>query len=261
MTAKTITKGSIARAAQILDALAASADGKSLSEIARITSFSKTTVHRVLASLIDVGFVVREPQSRSYRLGSILAEIGRAAAQQEVSALSGPILRRLAEYSSDTVFMSIPEGSASVCIERMVGSFPIRTLTLDRGDRRPLGVGAGSLALYCVMPEPVRRTVCQQNREWMDEFGDFNWTMLEACRDQYLELGYALNRGGVIPGMSAVAVPVLTRSGRAAAALTIAAINERMTDDRIEAELVPALKQEAKKLSQALSGQLSKAGN
>jgi DNA-binding IclR family transcriptional regulator len=253
----TTPKGSIARATVILDALAASAGEKSLSEVARVTAFSKTTAHRVLGSLLKAGFVVQEPDTRAYRLGSKLAALGRAAGQHEISALAGSSLERLARLSSDTIFVSIPEGAAAVCVERKVGGFPIRTLTLDRGDRRPLGVGAGSLALYCVMPEAVRRTVCEKNAEWMKEYGDFSWQTLEKSREQFQRDGYALNQENIIQGMSAIAVPVLTRSGRAAAALTIAAINERMTVNRIRNELAPALKLEAKQLAQTLSGPIA----
>ncbi|MFV2093644.1 MAG: IclR family transcriptional regulator, partial [Hyphomicrobiales bacterium] len=223
-------------------------------QIARCANFTKTTTHRVLASLRDVNFVVQEPKSRGYRLGPALAQLAMAGTQQEVSAHAQPILHRLAGLCDDTVFVSIPQGNGARCVGRKVGSFPIRTLTLARGDRRPLGVGAGSLALYCVMPEAVRRAVCRQNAEWMAEYGDFNWQTLEAHRREFLDTGYALNRGGIVPGMSAIAVPVAPGKTGAAASLTIAAINERMTSSRIDNELAPLLKREAERLARSLAG-------
>jgi len=121
----------------------------------------------------------------------------------------------------------------------------------------PLLVGAGSMAIYCAMPEAARKRVCQQNANWMKEFGDFSWEKLEHERLDYKQTGYALNRGGIVPGMSAIGVPVLDQTGRVAAALTIAAINERMSSQRIETELAPALKHEAVLLTASLAGSAS----
>ncbi len=41
-----------------------------------------------------------------------------------------------------TVFASVRDAMAAICIGRAIGRFPIRTLTLGVGDRRPLGVGS-----------------------------------------------------------------------------------------------------------------------
>ncbi len=47
-----------------------------------------------------------------------------------------------------------------------------------------------------------------------------------------------------IPGMSAVALPIVTGKGRTVAAIGIGAINDRMNDTRIEGELLPLLRRE-----------------
>ena len=42
---------------------------------------------------------------------------------------------------------------SSICSARALGDYPIKALTLDVGIRRPLGVGAGGLAILCALPE------------------------------------------------------------------------------------------------------------
>lgn len=252
MTNLLAPKGSIARAARVLDVLSLAPDGADLTEIVAQSKFSKTTTFRVLASLREVNYVFQDPSTRIYRLGSKLAEMARNAEQVNVSAIAERGMARLAEMSEDTVFLSVPEGASSICVNRKVGAFPIRTLTLDKGDRRPLGVGAGSLALFCSLSEAQRATVCRVNKNWLAEYGATEESL--ASEYEFFQVnGYARNRGGVVRGMSAIGVPVITASGRLVAALAIGAIDERMKQERIDELILPGLKREARRLADRLN--------
>jgi len=248
MTSLSVPKGSIARAARVLNVLSLAPDGADLTEIVTQSKFTKTTTFRVLALLREIDYVFQDPTTRVYRLGSKLAELSRNAERINVSAFAERGMSRLAEMSEDTVFLSVPEGAASICINRKVGAFPIRTLTLDKGDRRPLGVGAGSLALYCSLSEIQRAAVCRVNKSWLTDYGVTENSLAEEY-EFFKQSGYARNQGGVVGGMSAIAVPVMTASGRLVAALAIGAINERMDQSRIDDLLLPGLKREARQLA------------
>jgi DNA-binding IclR family transcriptional regulator len=244
--------GSIARAAQVLDMLADRPEGAALTEIAGRTALTKSSAHRVLAALQSVDFVTQDPSTRAYRLALRLGELSRRARMIDVEAIAGPGMARLAEATDDTVFLSIPEGPAAVCVARRVGAYPIRTLTLDRGDRRPLGVGAGALALYGAMPEETRHRVCEINASWLSDYG-FDHAALEALRAESRRRGYAWNPGSVVTAMSAAGLPLVTRSGRLVGALAVGAINERMQAARLDTVVLPALRAEAARLAKQLS--------
>ncbi len=243
--------GSIPRAARIMDVLASSPEGMPLSEIVARSGFTKTTTFRVLAALTEARFVEQDPLGRSYRLGRKLSDLARLSERADIAALAAHSCERLAELSNDTVFLSVPEGPLSICVLRRTGAFPVRTLTLDQGDARPLGVGAGSLALYCAMDPARRHAACRVNRGWLAEYG-IDEVSLEADVAAFRNRGFALNRGRVVEGTSAVAVPVQTRNGELVAALAIGAIDTRMTDKRLATELVPALQREAERLRSRL---------
>jgi len=246
------TIGSIARAARVLDVLADRPQGAALTDVVSQTAFTKTTAHRVLASLQEINYVFQEPATRTYRLATRLGELSRRASMIDVGAMASRGMDRLAEITEDTVFLSVPEGPVSVCVARRVGAYPIRTLTLDRGDRRPLGVGAGALALYCALPDAARQAASKVNRLWLDEYG-FDADRLERSHAAFERTGYARNDGSVVSAMSAIALPILTGPGHAVAALAVGAINERMGDDRIADVILPALREEAKRLAQRMS--------
>ena len=57
--------------------------------------------------------------------------------------LAEPALERLAHRTQDTVYLVARVGDEIVCLDAREGSFPIKALTLNVGDRRPLGIGAG----------------------------------------------------------------------------------------------------------------------
>ena len=247
-----LSVGSIARAQKVLSALAGAPLGASLTEIMARTEFTKTTTHRVLASLMDLHYVYQDPDTRKYYLGSALAKLARTANLSDLAALSRLSMRRLADASEDTIFLSAPEGAASICVLRVLGAFPIRTLTIDAGDRVPLGVGATAQALYAMTPRSKRMAASVANARWMVGFNFTPELAEERCAD-FHRRGYALNPSTVVAGMSAVGLPILTESGRLVAAVGIGAINDRMSLDRIETELVPLLREEVAVLSAKFS--------
>lgn len=239
----------IDRAARLLRALGNHPyEGASLTELARETTFGKATTHRLLAALIDAGFVFQDIGTKRYQLGSALALLGRNAMTQFQSAACRESLETLAQATDDTVFAQIPEGSAAVCIGRATGSFPIRTLTLNEGDRRPLGVGAGSLALLAAMPDSDVAKIIERNHQWLKDFPEHGAEVILRLVEETRRNGFAFNSGRIVSGMHAVGVPVLGPDGRAIASLSAAAITERLAPARAE-KIIGLLKKEATRLA------------
>jgi DNA-binding IclR family transcriptional regulator len=213
---------------------------------------SKAATHRMLTSLCRTGFAFQNLATRRYCLGAAARMLGRAALAHHVGEIATFVMERLAAASADTVFCSVAEGPAAVCIGRALGSFPIRTLTLDVGDRRPLGVGAGSLALLAALPDDEVEDICRRNELWLRDYRGFSQRSLRSFVQRTRADGYASNEGGIVPQMSAVAIAVMDRNGRPGAALTIAAISERMAPDRVR-ELVMLLRDEVDELETLLA--------
>ena len=248
MSAAASDKGehrNVARAAQVIRALAGARDfGMRLTDVAEATGFGCATVHRLLGGLTLHGFVDHDRQTNRYFIG--LQMVGWAAAATErygLAPFADESLDRLCTETEDTVYFSLISGLDAVCVDRREGVYPVKTLTLDIGNRRPLGVGAGSLALLAFQPEAVRGTIIETDRERRAEYGIHDDILIDAvarCR----ESGFALNSGGVIPGMSGVAVPIRRSDDRAIAALSIVAVTPRLSHSRLDG-VVGWLKAEA----------------
>ncbi len=235
----------VERAASLLRILAMQPlEGGRLSDLAREAALGKSTAHRLLSALVDVGFAAQEASTQRYHLGFELVRLGQAARGYELIELARPALRDLAARTEDTVFASIREGTEAVCVDRQVGAFPIRTLTLDIGDRRPLGVGAGSLALLAALPEAERAEVVEANAERLSAYSNYDRDNILAFAADAAAKGYAVNEGRIVPGMCGVGVAIRGADGRLLGALSVAAIKERMGPERI-ATVVGHLKEHA----------------
>ena len=195
----------VQRAASVLRALSErGTDGMRLSEVASLTELHKATAFRVLSALIREGFVEQDPM-KGYHLGAATWILGMAAAPRfDIRKLAARALDRIAEASGDTVFLSIRSGLEAVCIDRREGSFPIRTLTLDVGSRRPLGVGAGSLALLAFLPDEEVRQTMAANQKALRRYPRFTCDEINNLVARTRARGYSFNDGRIIPGMSAV---------------------------------------------------------
>lgn len=242
---------SIGRAATILKILAALPAGAGLTEIARGAGFGKATTHRILAALADVGFAYQNGATRQYHLGVGLANLSRQALRRDVEILAEPVMLQLAQQTEDTIYVLIQEGLRSVCIGRQQGSFPIKTLTLDVGQSRPLGVGSGSLALLAFLPPGEIDAAIQANMRWLAEFPSFGPDAVRAYVRETQERGYAFVKGYMTPGINAIGVPVFDAQRRPLAALSLTAIADRVTGDRA-LWLASLLREEAERLSKLI---------
>lgn len=226
--------------------------GANLGQLAEHAQLSKPTAHRLLSGLRKLGLVDYEDKTRLFFPGLKLYRMGLASASRfDLVQLAQPAMALLAEETLDTVYLSMRSGDSALCVARQVGSFPIRTLTLEVGDYRPLGLGAGSLALLSALPDDELEEVMARNRESLAPHPKFHPEALRAMVRQTREQGFSLNDGNMLPEMVALGVVVRDASGRPNAALSIATITSRMPPER-RPGVVAQLQRQARALEQAL---------
>ncbi|HVQ91664.1 MAG TPA: IclR family transcriptional regulator [Mycobacteriales bacterium] len=245
----------VERVAAVLAALAAGDEtGRRMTDIATETGLQSSTAHRILNTLERIGYVERDEASSRYYLGYRLFSLGMSATRRfGLTELAEESMSRLAELTGDTVFLSVRTGLSAMCVDRVVGSYPIKTLTLSVGDLRPLGVGAGSLALLAWLPDDEVARVVEANADEAAKRGDFSREILLELVATSRDAGYTFNASRILPGMCAVGVPVLGRKSRPVAALSVAAVEARMQADR-RTQIASWLRVEAAALEQRLGG-------
>lgn len=244
---------SVARAASILRAVGRAGTAQ-FSTLTQETDLANATLRRLLVSLIDAGLVEQEQGTGYYRLGAQTYALGQLAGRHfRLHDLARDGLHRLAETSGDTAFLSVREGLSTICLHREEGKYPIRTHVLNVGDRHPLGMGAAALAILAAMPEETAVKILTLNEGTIAALRpDLDIAQQNALITQARETGIALNPGLVFPGSWAIAAPVRAPSGEPIGALTVAAIETRMTPER-QAELSIPLRDEVSRLELLLA--------
>ena len=104
---------SISRALDLLELLKRPQRTFSIAQLSSDIGLPPSTVHRLLQTLCEKGFVYRDEQTHLYQLGPALISLGTAAAQgQDLRQLATPVLQRLAQQALEDAFLSSPPATA-----------------------------------------------------------------------------------------------------------------------------------------------------
>ncbi len=227
--------GSIKRGVVILKLLAtAGYKGLALTEVSSKANLPHPSAHRLLAQLISENLVVHNSESRRYRLGPLTFELGIAGSTMyDIRDICEPSMLSLARETEDTVYLVVRSGFDAVCMHRVEGSYPIRTLVLEVGSRRPLGVGAGGLAILAAISEEDRNEIIERVTPNLSEFGKLSNEALKESCDQASVSEIAVVQNRVSLGVTAVGIHFCDTMRQPIGALSVAALTQRMSTKRI----------------------------
>ena len=108
----------LARGLALLSALGDATEGETVSGLAEATDLDRAVLYRLLDTLTEEGFVTRDPETRKYRLGLAMLELGvRAATGLEVRRLAGPALKALSEETDETACLAVRDRDDLVVVE------------------------------------------------------------------------------------------------------------------------------------------------
>lgn len=146
VSAPTTGVQSLVRGFELLEAIGEMGGEAGLSELAARTGLAPGTAHRIVRTLVDLGYL-RQLPSRRYTLGARLLRLGDTA-----SALLGrwatPVLAELVEQIGETANLAVLDGDRAVYVAQMPSPHSVRMFT-EIGRRVPLhctGVGKAMLS-------------------------------------------------------------------------------------------------------------------
>ncbi len=245
---------SIQRASLLVRLIASSnRTGLRLSDLVRHSRLERPTARRMLKCLIAEGMVLQDEANHRYFLGPLVFELGLAAAPRfDLREHCHASVQRIAERTEDTVFLTVRSGYDSVCIDRAEGSFPIKALTLEVGTRRPLGVGAGGLALLMPLADSAVEEIVSVNAPRLAAYNGLTAPGLMRLLKRSRELGYSLNDDHIAAGAVSMGLPIVNAFGEALASISVGAIASRVKAER-RPELAAILRDEVQGLSRMLA--------
>ena len=235
----------VERALELLFRLGAYRQSVSLQQLAQEVGCSKSTVHRLLGTLERLEAVERDRDSRHYRLGRRMRELSRDSwPQTDLRQVALPYMRELRDRFEETVTLHLVEGVEHVVVEQCESRQEIRR-TLPLGQHTPLLRGATAKAILAFLPPEQVKWMLARTRTAEDAGPS------EQELEDIRSLGYAFSVSERVPGGSAISAPVLDRTERVCAALSISGPSFRFTPARAT-RCAPALMLAAQRISAAL---------
>lgn len=248
----------LSKAAAILSVFTAARPSLGLQEIAAATHLPKTTVFRILSTLVAHDLCELDAESGEYSLGFgllRLAEIRRRQANLHQVAM--PLMRGLRDAVNETVVLSVRTGDARVHIDFVESLHPVRR-TVEIGVVAPLYAGAASKVLLAGMQDDEIDGYLQ--RTPLKKLQDSTITDRKALLAEIRlirERGFAESRGELIAGGGALAAPLKDFSGRTVGVIDVLTPEDRYTPQHREkciALLLEASRRGSERLGQRPPG-------
>src|SRR5262245_51858979 len=128
-----------------------------VSELARAVQLTRSTAHRYVTTLADLGYLEQDPATRKYRLGSRVLDLGFSAINSmELRQIAAPHLQELSDETGHTVNMAILDGVDIVYVERCRSSQQGQRdidLNLHVGSRLPAYCTSMGKVLLAFLPQ------------------------------------------------------------------------------------------------------------
>ncbi|WP_019548731.1 IclR family transcriptional regulator [Streptomyces sulphureus] len=243
----------VVRALSVLRALAPKAKGATLQELHEELAIPVGSLHRVLATLTDEGFVTRSPRNRRYFLGPVARQLAEQnSGHSTLLVTPHSAITNAAAASGETVFLTELIGDRAVCVALREGRHPLR-LFVRIGQEMPWNAAASARALLAHQPQHVAHGLLEARP--LDPFTEDTPTTIESI-DEHLALvrarGYDVCDDELDRGVWAVAAPTFTSTGSVAASVTLAAAGGRMRDPQVRSQAVETVLATARELSDEL---------
>lgn len=205
-------------------------------DLSRMLDLHKSTVHRLLTSLIYMGYVRQDEDTGRYFLSFKLCELSNKILNKlDILDLIRPYLKRLAQLTGETVHFVQLDGTEAVYIYKEESSQNSVRMVSRVGSRIPLYCSGVGKAIAADMTEQQIRSFWENSRieklteHTITDFDEFLSTIHAVRRN-----GYALDNEENETGVRCIAVSLPDFRGRAKYAFSISAPVGRMTDQRIE---------------------------
>lgn len=227
------------RVIDLLNELGRVQPGLGISELADMVSLPRSTVHRILQSLMKGGLVQQDRETRKYRLGLGFLVLGSSVLNGlDVREAARPYLKQLFQELGETVFLTVLDGNRAICVEKIETVAKSVRFVVQVGSVTPFHCAAGGKVLLAYLPEEMVDRVL--DGYCFERYTPYTITSRDSL-DR--ELAVTRSRGfGVCDQefetfVRAVAAPVFGKDGCVLASITVIGLIDRFDNQFISRAL------------------------
>jgi DNA-binding IclR family transcriptional regulator len=219
------------RGIRIMETLSHHPNGLKMSELAKILDLPNNSVFRITRTLMDMGYLQRDTESRRVSLTRKLLGVAYAAVSEH-SLVEEALeeMRLLRDKTGETVIIAILADTESIVLEQVVGLHPFKFF-VEPGSHIPLHTSAHGKAILAFLPDDEREELIDRIK--LNRFNARTITSKKILREELEHVRqhrYAIDKGEQIQGVHCVAAPILDQKRYPIAAITVTGPENRVAE-------------------------------
>ncbi len=225
----------VERALTMLELLAKSKSGISISEMSRKLSLPKSSIHLIMTTLERRGYLQKNPQSRKYQFGLKMFSLSRIAVENlEIRDEARPYLISLMKKTGLTVHMGVLEWGEVVIIEKIDTPSMIKVATWvgRRMDVNCTGVGKALLAF--MTEEDLDNFIKMTKFTKHNQKSISSMNKLKKELERIREQGYSFDDEEDEIGLRCIGAPIYDSSQKVIAAISVAGTTSQIESSRVQ---------------------------
>lgn len=224
---------SVLKAVAVLRAVGTAAAPVSVSDTIASTGYGKTVVLRMLATLHAEDLIARDPTTGGYTTGFRLIEFAQKSLKQSPLILrANQFIDEIISLTQDCGLLMVRDGRESLCIDKRLGTTPIRDIGSEVGTRSPIHAGGGPFALLAFAEDDVVDEYLSQPLQTLTERTVVDPVKVRERIAEARERGFTIGNEDLFEYVVAVGVPIRDDSGKLLGSFSIGGINLRYPYER-----------------------------
>jgi IclR family transcriptional regulator, KDG regulon repressor len=246
------TVQSVDRALRILEIISTRKEGYGITEISKEMLLNKTSVYRMVSTLVQHGFVEQDAETEKYKMGYKVLELSSILLEfLDLRTEAKAYLKELEQFTNEVIHLVVYDRGEVVYIEKLEGSETLR-MHSKVGTRAPMHcTSVGKAILAYLPPSEVSQLLDQYDFTEHTPYTIMDKDALMKHLVEVREQGFAFDMEENELGINCIAAPIFDNSRKVVAAISISGPTMRMTSEKLD-ELKTRIVEVALKISRRL---------
>lgn len=193
-----------------------------VSEVAEALEVGLSTAHRLTTTLVHEGFLLKDPITKNYRLGSSILAMGNTILSQiDLCRFSSPILEKLVKETGETAHLSILKENKVVYLQKFDSHYPVHLLS-HAGRQNPVHCTSSGQVILAFQSDTVIEKIINMGLPPYTSKTITSPTIFLKKLHTIREQGYALSEEEMHKSVSSISTPVKNKLGKVIASVSIA---------------------------------------
>lgn len=194
----------------------------SLTDLHKMTGIGKSSLQRLLSTLVHERFLVKNEETKLYSLGMELFFLGSLVEETNAFlSVAIPVMERLNQSTKENISISIIEQNERKCIHNLASHHGLSALAYI-GDTSPLYAGASAKVLLAFQSDAfIHQYLEEIELKKITDITINSASVLLEDLTKIREMGYCISYGERVKGAISIGAPIRNRFNDVIAVLTI----------------------------------------